>query len=424
MSGTIGRRIVLARYHDGTAKANWGGRGTSLALAGLIAGIPGVETVIPLNGTYITEEFGDFTQIDKLAARLRHARRHGIWQRSAQFEARPFAYVDQYTDRLLTTPRNPRAQRLIKTIELGDELWMNGEGNFIMGYSRELWRTLIIMTIAHRLGKRVVLVNSILSEPTSGIPVPTILSGVRTVLERCAAVLYRDPTSLERSREWFPGVEAEWLPDALFQWSRDQGVSGAYTATVEGLPLEIQAMLDSSEQIATVSGSSVLRTYTPARERHLGQLVQGMRQAGLTPVFVATSDEDSWWREPAGRLKMPFVSARVPLRSGLALLARSEVFVSGRYHPSILAADVGTPFVTFGSNSHKTTSLYRVLGDDCSTGFGFPTLDTDPVMSGLLAATTAAAGRSSSRPAIRAAAQGAADRTARRMIATGTSSQR
>jgi polysaccharide pyruvyl transferase WcaK-like protein len=37
------------------------------------------------------------------------------------------------------------------------------------------------------------------------------------------------------------------------------------------------------------------------------------------------------------------------------------VFVTGRFHPAILASNGGTPCVFLGSNSHKTLSLQTML---------------------------------------------------------------
>lgn len=52
-------RVSIGRYHDGAAKTNWGGRATSLALAGLIHAQEHLALSRPVNGTYIVREFED-----------------------------------------------------------------------------------------------------------------------------------------------------------------------------------------------------------------------------------------------------------------------------------------------------------------------------------------------------------------------------
>ena len=44
-----------------------------------------------------------------------------------------------------------------------------------------------------------------------------------------------------------------------------------------------------------------------------------------------------------------------------AILANAMLFVSGRYHPSILASLGGTPCIFLGSSAHKMHSLQKLL---------------------------------------------------------------
>jgi polysaccharide pyruvyl transferase WcaK-like protein len=44
-----------------------------------------------------------------------------------------------------------------------------------------------------------------------------------------------------------------------------------------------------------------------------------------------------------------------------AVLAHARLFISGRYHPSILASLGGTPCIFLGSHAHKMGSLSMVL---------------------------------------------------------------
>ena len=53
-----------------------------------------------------------------------------------------------------------------------------------------------------------------------------------------------------------------------------------------------------------------------------------------------------------------------PILAVAKILANARVFISGRYHPSILASLGGTPCLLMGSNSHKTISLQYLLEYD------------------------------------------------------------
>ena len=58
----------------------------------------------------------------------------------------------------------------------------------------------------------------------------------------------------------------------------------------------------------------------------------------------------------------PCIPVEIPVLYGLNILANARVYVSGRFHPSIMASLGGTPCVFQGSNSHKTETLGLMLG--------------------------------------------------------------
>jgi polysaccharide pyruvyl transferase WcaK-like protein len=59
--------------------------------------------------------------------------------------------------------------------------------------------------------------------------------------------------------------------------------------------------------------------------------------------------------------KIPCIPVTINIYLAGHILGNARCFISGRYHPSILASLGGTPCVFMGSNSHKTSSLQTVL---------------------------------------------------------------
>ena len=53
----MGLSATLLRIHDGSAKANWGGRATSSALLDLFANDNNFSRIVPISGTYILKGF-------------------------------------------------------------------------------------------------------------------------------------------------------------------------------------------------------------------------------------------------------------------------------------------------------------------------------------------------------------------------------
>ena len=68
--------------------------------------------------------------------------------------------------------------------------------------------------------------------------------------------------------------------------------------------------------------------------------------------------------EVARKTNTIFVPVQIPIVAGLNLLAHARLFVSGRYHPSIMASLGGTPCIFLGANSHKNMGLQEMLEYD------------------------------------------------------------
>ncbi|HAP21234.1 MAG TPA: hypothetical protein DCR27_08140, partial [Lachnospiraceae bacterium] len=56
-----------------------------------------------------------------------------------------------------------------------------------------------------------------------------------------------------------------------------------------------------------------------------------------------------------------FIPVQIPIIVGLNLLAHAGLYISGRYHPSIMASLGGTPCIFLGANSHKNMGLQEML---------------------------------------------------------------
>ena len=50
-----------------------------------------------------------------------------------------------------------------------------------------------------------------------------------------------------------------------------------------------------------------------------------------------------------------------PILAAAKILSNARVYVSGRYHPAIMASLGVTPCIFMGSNSHKTLSLQELM---------------------------------------------------------------
>ena len=76
---------------------------------------------------------------------------------------------------------------------------------------------------------------------------------------------------------------------------------------------------------------------------------------------MPTCSGDRFLEKVAKDSKVNLISVKTNILIGMSLLANSKVFISGRWHPSILSSLAGTPCVFLGSNSHKTKSLQEMM---------------------------------------------------------------
>lgn len=343
-------RIVLGRFHDGSATPNWGGRATSLALVELAVRDAQIDDVVTLNGTFSTQPFETGAVPPRGEGSQDSAIRFGVVARTA--------------GAIVAEPRTDQQRAILEMLDGADELWMNGEGDLILRGDRvTLARMLLIMEIALQLGCRVRLVNSMCSRaPGHHAVLPVVRRVLGGILSRCESVTYRDPVSLRLHEELFPDVPADWTPDALFTWASIAADSSEVRGpSLEGLSAHVTRFITDPSPYAVVSGSSARHPDARARFDAACRLATRLRDAGHRTLFVATDRPDRWLADVAAETASGFVDARVPLHTARTVLAGSRVLASGRYHPSILAYGAGVPCVMMQSNSHKTRSLQETM---------------------------------------------------------------
>jgi len=384
-------KILLLRYHDGTAKPNWGGRATSMALSQILDNHSAGIVADVINGVRVT------TDIERTAAELEP----GVRKRRIPAYHMPVA--ERAAELAASRATLPDIDAIMTQVEACDHLVVNGEGDFILTERRSLWRCLLMMAFAIAAGKPVHLVNVMISADRLGAIDPNVVDAIRPILDACASVVVRDPESLRLSADVFPHARARLCPDSLFGWAGSAGALASLADTwaiEEGLPPDVRRAL--RKDYVLVSGSSfLLRTDDPARaEARLAEYTQGLGGIGVEPVIVATCSGDDWMVDAARRIGLPAVPAHVPLSTGIRLMAHARLFVSGRYHPSILSAVSGTPSLFMRSNSHKTRSLPELLAMPDPVEHPFFSED-QPVAALVDATSTALAGEATERARLR-----------------------
>lgn len=365
---------------DNSTSPNWGCRATSFALRQVLSQEHTIVGVV--DRTLLKAPFTAQARLkpDLHAAIVAKVRRQRL-RRMPLLGPLAFGAIDMMgktfapshavvTDaELLWTNRktSPKARALIQQIEPCDAIVVNGEGEMIFSSPARdsLLQTLTICVLATIMGKKVFWLNGMVSAaPDSEVNVETVAVAQQVLAG--ATIATRDNLSLDAARTFLPGLVECSVPDALFSWSGHFADAAALAYDASRLTAWFDrtgtSRPDCTDQpYLILSGSSQsARDQTRAADCYTG-LARGLGEIGLPVLLVETCIGDVFLREVARRTGLPCVNVNCPMMAGAALLANARAFVSGRWHPGILAALGGTPSVFMGSNSHKTAALQQML---------------------------------------------------------------
>jgi hypothetical protein len=339
-------RTCVLRLHDPLTRSNWGGRATSLAMGGIVENSAGRRIVSTIS-EWILKPMSTIDEPSK--------------DRSG------FHSVDELAGAIAAPEPATRGLREVRAaITAADELVVNGEGDFILAERMTHVRTMAMMRAAKLLGKPVHLLNSILSyAPVRPEHEKLIIDEVGETLAMCDSIRYRDPASLALHGELYPQLQADWAPDALFAWAgaAKTGLAdrAAFSPETEGLSITVQRLLHGEQPYVVLSGTSRYDLDPDDFRATALALRSRLKKDGVETVFAASDGPDTKLIAALKGSGTLVVQPKVPLTAAARLLWNASAFVSGRYHPSILATLGGTPFVLMHSNSHKTRSLYDVV---------------------------------------------------------------
>lgn len=246
---------------------------------------------------------------------------------------------------------------------------VDGDGDIIFSTPprRQTLFLLAMIELAIRLEKPVFLVNSMISDcPLTGRNVSTLASAAH-LFAQCRAVFLRDPESLEYVRAEMPEVHASQVPDSLFYWyPRFQPEASAPPRDGDFLlphpeKEEYWGKLDFSHPYVCIGGGALSAWESDKAAECYGRLIDAVSQLGYRIYLTENDSPDSFLQRVAAEKHLGLVPVDAPILMCGAVLSHARLFISGRYHPSILASLGGTPCIFLGSNAHKMGSLSRVL---------------------------------------------------------------
>jgi polysaccharide pyruvyl transferase WcaK-like protein len=373
--------ISLLLGYDATHRKNWGARSASIALHQMM--LDHFEDVRHLSGYFQTRRHSvGFSLPKKIAEPLinrRNAFRPAQWY--VRLETLTGARVDFVEDDPRKTAQNIQKyrgnsdylDRLCEVVQNSDVVIVDGDGDLIFKEtpSRNLLFDLALVELAKTFGKKVGFINSIFADCSETGRNQALVDKCVETLSKCDFITLRDPISCELVKEIAPDLDVSLVPDSLFHWYELVRDSSQYLP-VDGnciLPFEEEISeyfdtLDFSVPYICLTGGARAAWYPRESFQSYCRLVARLKTLERAVYLVPTSAGDNFLYEVAKETKVPIVPVRTPILMGAAILAKADLFITGRYHAAILAALGGTPSVFLNSDSHKTKSLQHLLGYD------------------------------------------------------------
>jgi len=253
-----------------------------------------------------------------------------------------------------------------RVIEDSDIVVINGEGNIVHGVDakgRHRYGARYILMMAYfakvHMGKTCLMINHTVDAGNSDID-----EMVCGIYPRLDLVAVREPLSIKYLENLECAGNIHCMPDVLFALQCNSSWSP---------PERLSRIIDFSEPYICLGDSSGLASRAGSvlwsvREVY-GNMVRVLREHCKQVVLVdGFAGGHRGINAVARDLGLPQVNLRNCSFLELAeILGRAELFVSGRWHASIMAAVSGTPFVLWSSDSHKTLALQMMF--ECPTRF-------------------------------------------------------
>lgn len=378
---------------DNRVRGNFGCRATSTALSQLVRQhheitgvITGRYTNNDLNNLIFCKYFpswfypflGKIARKNVIRSILFRLEQRVCHLFSSHYLAGPFDYISldfesSITNLLECIPANPHLQEFNLNNYEFDAMVVNGEGSFIFSSPEWHWREAMnlgmLMYWALKLKKKVYLVNAMFSDETISKRNKRMLDIMDNIFARCELVSVREKFSFEYACENLPNTKAIIIPDALFTWynliNDDHKVeNGRYYIPHCEERDELYEALDFTRPYICVAGSSYAKMNSNKENtiQVYCNLINLLKKRYEGNIFlVEVCEGDNFLHEVSSATNVPIVSIETPIVAAGKILANAQVFISGRYHPAILASLGGTPCVFMGSNSHKTLSLQYLL---------------------------------------------------------------
>ncbi len=261
-------------------------------------------------------------------------------------------------------------RELYSKVNNADAVMINGEGSFIFrqGTRYDLNFILFILALAQSLGKKTYLLNSVFSDGAASERNIRDINQTRELCVKCNLVTARDKLSYKYYKDNI-AENIVYVPDALFAWRK----FSSYIPMAAMFPYAGVVFPDLQSQWKSFDFSKpYIAVSSASRERYVEdnvyiecyiKLINALK-GQYRVVIVQTCGGEDFLKRVAELTDTKIIDVHTNILFGMSVLASAQCYVSGRWHPSIMASLGGTPCVMMSSNSHKSMAIYEELEYD------------------------------------------------------------
>lgn len=255
-----------------------------------------------------------------------------------------------------------KIKELLGKIEASDGVIINGEGSLILSKRKrpELILYLAMLVVADKLQKKSLYINAVCSPDYDGYIDWKLLGEAQNILQKTALFAVRDEKSFRFAKANGFGT-VRYIPEALFGWikyldgSRSMPLGQMYFAYPED-DFEDDAFDFDNDYILLggyMSYAGKFYSYENEKEAY-GKLIRFLQQKTRNVYLAETGGEERLLRDVSSEYDIGLIKYNVNSVMYAYLLANARLYISGRFHPSILASLGGCPCIMLSSNCHKS----------------------------------------------------------------------
>lgn len=250
-----------------------------------------------------------------------------------------------------------------------DIVVINGEGSIYDTQRKGRMMLFFAYMAVKHFARKCILVNH-----TADIHDPVMEEMVANVYPLLDDVVFREPLSYSACSSYLQDDSNALAADAAFTYcpiSRESLMNVALRDGYFSVWPDSAKGFDPSKPYICVGGSSIYLRPDRPQYNPVPAFVDLCKQLNdkIAPVVLTApcSIDEKIFRPVAQQLNLPLIGLHTPTQQAVDILGNASIYISGRWHPSILALTGGTPIVTLTANTYKTQALVKQIGLDATT---------------------------------------------------------